>query len=141
MGIFSEEFKFHSTLRFISRFGLKFALSWFNQRKRQWCKFRLFGPVKEGVQFGFTVLAKNQCLWQISKRRQLVWIHQSKDMCSIGFTVFMRLIGLFGLTAALLRILNKTGLLDQCCFILVIYYSEIEWLDLFFNCFNSKNFK
>ena len=58
MGIFSEEFEFHSTLRFISRFGLKFALSWFNQQKRQWRKFILFGPVKEGLQLDLQYLQR-----------------------------------------------------------------------------------
>ena len=57
-------------------------------------------------QIQYAVLG-SQCLWQISEEG-------------------MRLISPFGLTAALLWMLNKTNLMDQCCFILVIYYSEIE---------------
>ena len=53
------------------------------------------------------------------------WASQMQDAV-LEFTVFMCLISLSGLMAALLWMLDKTGLLDQCCFILVIYCSEIK---------------
>ena len=88
MGIFSEEFKFHSILQFIPRFGLNSRCFDLISERNKWLEFMLFS------------------------------LSQSNTGCSIGFTVFMRLISPFGLTAASLWILDKTGLIDQCCFYL-----------------------
>ena len=60
MGIFSEEFKFHSTLQVILRFGLNSHCFDLISKRRHLVGIhvRLIEPVKRSMQFGFTVLGK-----------------------------------------------------------------------------------
>ena len=97
MGIFSERLKFHNTLQIILRFGLNSHCFDLISKRGSWFEFTLF-CLSQSKEIRSLDL---QCLLKISEKG-------------------MRLISLFWLTAALLWILERTGLIDQRAKVLFI---------------------